>query len=87
MKYLLTLEIGAYEDYSCKPVAVFDDLGKAQRWAQLDSATVINDLQWETYESSYGVLWAYTGTTIYSEKDRWVIEGMPENPEPGTRLG
>jgi hypothetical protein len=83
MKYLLMLEIGAYEDYSCKPIAIFDDTDAAKRWAQLDSATVINDLNWEPYGDPIIGWSAWTGT----RDTYWDVAELPENPEPGTRLG
>ena len=86
MKYLLTFETGSYEDFSYRPIAIFDDIDRAKRWAALDSRTVINDLRWETYESPNNGLTAVTGTNSHGDADRWDIAELPENLEPGTRV-
>lgn len=83
MKYLLTREWQDYEESSCTHIAIFDDTDAAKRWAQLDSATVINDLNWEPYGDPVIGWSAWTGT----RDTHWEITELPENPEPGTRLG
>lgn len=86
MKYLLTYETGAYEDFQYRPLAVFDTIDAAKRWAALDNRTTINGLNWEPYENPCNGLTAVTGTHTHGDSDRWDIAELPENLEPGTRV-
>jgi len=88
MMYLLSHFRFDYSESETVPVALFERLEQAKEFATRDARTLVSEMEWEPYDSPNTPWTAYAAPMedLGARSNRWHIENLPVNPEPGTDL-
>jgi len=86
--YLLSHFRFDYNESETRPVALFERLEQAKEFAVREVRTKVSELEWEPYDSPNTPWTAYAAPMdrLGDRSDRWFIENLPVNPDPGSPL-